>query len=244
MLKPLTEIVERRERITSLRDHRPVVLPSLLLCDFGNLATEIGRLESARVHGLHLDVMDGHFVPNFTYGFTIVEAARRATRLPLDVHLMIANPERHIDQFYEAGADSLTIHVEATTCARATLEHIRELGMAAGIAFNPDTPVSAVVDLLPLCDLALPMSVQPGFGGQSFNSVALQKLVDLRQIAADSRLLLQVDGGVNSATIGGCAQAGAELFVVGSAIFGSSDYGATVGQLAATATQFASWRTQ
>ena len=221
-----------RQRFASLRDGPPVVLPSLLLCDFGRLAEEIRAVERAGARGLHLDVMDGHFVPNITYGMTIVRAARQITELPLDVHLMITDPIGHIDAFADAGADSLTIHVEATDDPGPALEKIRARDLAAGIALNPPTPLEAIVDVLPLCDLVLPMSVMPGYGGQEFNPAALDKLRSLNS-QRESNVLLEVDGGVNAETVADCAAAGARLLVVGSAIFrrADRDYAAAISQL-------------
>ena len=208
----------------------PIVLPSLLLCDFGRLADEIHGLEQAGVKALHLDVMDGHFVPNLSYGPLLVEACRRATDLPLECHLMISEPERYIDDFRNAGATSMTIHIEAVPEPRPVLERIRSLGAMAGLALNPGTPLERITGVLDACDLVLVMSVQPGFGGQKFQPVALEKLRRLHELAP-AGLLLEVDGGVNESTIKSCAEAGAHLFVVGSAIFGSNDYSASVRQL-------------
>jgi ribulose-phosphate 3-epimerase len=213
-----------------LRDHAPVILPSLLLCDFGNLEREVKRLEAAEVRALHLDVMDGHFVPNLTYGMPIVEALHRMTEMVLDVHLMISEPANYLQAFVEAGADIVTFHVEAVNDPAPLLRQIHELGVCSGLALNPDTPVSRVEPYLADCDLVLVMSVQAGFGGQVFNPIALDKLKHLRSVAAEP-LLLQVDGGINPTTIGECARAGAELFVAGSAIFREGEYGAAVRQL-------------
>lgn len=210
--------------MSALRQAGPIVLPSLLLCDFARLANEIARLEQAGVQALHLDVMDGHFVPNLTYGPPIVSAIRSCTDLPLDVHLMISNPQPYLEEFREAGADSITVHIEAVHDPRPLLERIRTLGAAAGLALNPTTPLSAVEPYLANCDLLLVMSVMPGFGGQAFDPVALEKLRVLNSSGAAKHLLLEVDGGVNDATIGSCAKAGAKLFVVGSAIFRQPDY--------------------
>jgi ribulose-phosphate 3-epimerase len=215
----------------ALRQATPVVLPSLLLCDFAHLADEVRRLEQAGVQGLHLDVMDGHFVPNLTYGPPIVSAIRSCTDLPLDVHLMIANPQEYVGEFRDAGADGITIHIEAVHDPRPVLKQIRGLGAAAGLAFNPTTPLSAVEPYLPQCDLLLVMSVMPGFGGQKFDPVALEKLDAVKSSNAAKDLLLEVDGGVNSDTIGRCAEAGATLFVVGSAIFRQPDYREAVTRL-------------
>lgn len=223
-----------RQHLAQLRQSAPVILPSLLLCDFGNLEREVARLTEAGVCALHLDVMDGHFVPNFTYGLPIVAAIRRLTKLPIDVHLMISNPEKYLAQFREAGADVLTIHVEAVADPRPLLTQIRDSGAGAGLALNPQTPLSVIEPYLDLCDLALVMSVPAGFGGQPFHPVALDKLRRLREIGG-SELLLEVDGGVNEKTIQECAAAGAQLFVVGSALFRTTDYSAALRELSALA---------
>ena len=215
--------MSRRQNILDLRNGAPQILPSFLQCDFGDLRSEVQQLEAASVKCLHLDVMDGHFVPNLTYGMPIVSGLRKHTQMPLDVHLMISNPEQYIDQFYEAGADAITIHVEAVDDAGPLLRKIRDLDVASGLALNPDTPLSAIEPYLDDCDLVLPMSVNAGFGGQKFNPVALEKLRELRKLKPD--LLLEVDGGVNPETIADCVNAGAELLVVGSAIFKHDNYG-------------------
>ncbi len=224
----------RRKHLSTLRDTAPVILPSLLQCDFGNLQREVGLLEDAGVRALHLDVMDGRFVPNLTYGMPIVAALRRLTDLPLDVHLMIEEPEPYIPQFYDAGADVITFHVEAVSDPQPVLNQIHALGAAAGLALNPATPVSAVEPFLDDCDLVLVMSVNAGFGGQSFQPIALEKLQYLRQHAPPSTLL-EVDGGVNAQTIADCSHAGAQLMVVGSAIFGHNSYASAVNLLTRTA---------
>lgn len=217
-------------KLATLRAARPAVLPSLLMCDFGRLGDEVARLEAAGVAAFHLDVMDGHFVDNLSYGLPLVETFRRLTELPLDVHLMISNPGDYIERYAEAGADLLTIHIEAVAEPRPLLRRIRRTGAGAGLALNPATPLSAVEPHLAECDLVLVMSVVPGFGGQAFQPVALEKLRQLAAAAPDD-LLLEVDGGVNDATIAACAQAGAQLFVVGSAIFNHSDYAARMARL-------------
>ena len=210
-------------RLNTLLEQAPVVLPSLLLCDFGNLEREIERLEKAGTKALHLDIMDGDFVPNLTYGLPVVKALRRLTDLPLDTHLMISRPERYIDAFHQAGADIITVHIEATDDAPAALRQIRRLGAWAGIALNPKTPLSAVEHLVTDCDLVLMMSVEPGFGGQTFDPTVLKKLKLARELFGD-RTVLEVDGGVNEETITECTRAGAQLMVAGSAIFGRPDY--------------------
>ncbi|MBC8871536.1 MAG: ribulose-phosphate 3-epimerase [Planctomycetes bacterium] len=220
----------QRANVARLRSSAPVILPSLLLCDFGNLEREVRRLEEAGVEGLHLDVMDGCFVPNLTYGMPIVQAIRRLTDMPLDVHLMIVDPEQYVGQFSEAGADVITFHVEAVKNPRSLLERIRDLGAGAGLAMSPETELSRIDGCLDLCDLILAMSVAPGFGKQKFDEIALDKLRRLKQIVGDD-VMLEVDGGVNKTTIERCAEAGAGYFVVGSAIFGKEDYGPVVREL-------------
>ena len=227
-------MMSRRSHLSQLRESAPVVLPSLLLCDFSNLEREVMELEEAGVSALHLDVMDGHFVPNLTYGMPIVEAFRKLTEMPLDVHLMISNPEQYIRQFYDAGADIITFHVEATEDPAAVLREIHSLDMGAGIALNPDTPVSTIEPHLQLCDLVVVMSVNAGFGGQSFQPIALEKLRHLRKIAP-AETLLEVDGGINQNTIGDCSEAGARLFVVGSGVFKAENYSNAVRQLTESA---------
>ncbi len=229
--------MSRRACLESLRNAAPAVLPSLLLCDFGNLEREVRRLEEANVAALHLDVMDGSFVPNLTYGMPLVETLRRLTELPLDVHLMIERPERYLEQFYEAGADILTFHTEAVDDPRPLLEQIHKLGAGAGLALNPATPIEIIQGALDLCDLVLVMSVPAGFGGQAFQPVALEKLRRVRDLAPD--VLLEVDGGVNLANVADCTKAGAQLLVVGSAIFRHDDYAAEVQRLTESATSAA-----
>jgi ribulose-phosphate 3-epimerase len=215
------------ETIEALRQARPVIAPSLLASDFSRLHDEIEKLEAAGVHELHLDVMDGHFVPNISFGFPVIEAIRRCTKLPIDVHLMISEPGRYIERFREAGADLITFHVETVDDPRPLLRQIRKLGAVAGLTLNPPTPIEAVEPYLNDCDLVLVMSVMAGFGGQVFEPQAVDRLRHLRSIARND-LLLSVDGGVNHETIGSCAEAGADVFVIGSAFFSHSDYQQTL----------------
>jgi ribulose-phosphate 3-epimerase len=219
-----------RQPLQRLRHAAPAILPSLLLCDFGNLEREVEQLKAAGVQALHLDVMDGQFVPNLTYGMPLVAAFRRLTDMPLDVHLMVARPERYLREFVEAGADVVTVHAEAVEDLPSVLREIKLLNVGAGVALNPDTPLERLEGCWDLCDLVLVMSVPAGFGGQSFHPMALEKLQAARR-RAGSELLLEVDGGVNRETIRACAEAGADLFVVGSAIFRSRDYGQAVAEL-------------
>ena len=209
------------------------IAPSILSADFSRLGEEIAAIERGGADYVHVDVMDGHFVPNLTIGPLVVEAARRSTSLPLDVHLMIENPDLYIPQFAEAGADILTVHQEAVPHLHRTVQLIRSLGKKAGVSINPATPVSTLEVILEDVDLILVMSVNPGFGGQSFIPASLAKIEALRQMI-DRRGLsieLEVDGGVKADNIRQVAAAGADVFVAGSAVFGTDDYGATIGLL-------------
>jgi ribulose-phosphate 3-epimerase len=206
-----------------LRAHAPVVVPSILNCDFGHLADEIRRLEHAGAVALHLDVMDGHFVPNISFGLPIVEAVRKITALPIETHLMISNPAEYVERFHAAGADAITFHVEAVENPRPLLEKLKAMGVEAGLAFNPPTPISAIRPYLDACDLVLTMSVMPGFGGQQFDTVALDKQRELSKLVG-ADVILEVDGGVNEHTIGACAAAGAHSLIAGSAIVTQGDY--------------------
>lgn len=208
----------------------PVIAPSMLKCDFGNLERDVAKLQSAGAPVLHLDVMDGHFVPNLTYGPVVIERMRRLTDLPLDAHLMISEPGRFLDDFLQAGCDAVTFHIEAVPEAGPLLQRIRDADVAAGLAVNPGTEVETLKPFLPLCDLILVMSVEPGFGGQSFIPSALDKLRWLRDNGKEGTLL-GIDGGVNASTVGPSAEAGADVFVVGSAIFEAPDYAQAIGEL-------------
>lgn len=219
---------------SQLYDSVPLIAPSLLAANFANLEGDIRRLEEGGAQVLHLDIMDGHFVPNISFGLPVVEAIRRTTELPLDVHLMIAEPTRYLHAFRDAGADLLTIHVEAVDDPVTVLEEIRALGASPGISLNPPTPVECIESCLDACDIVLVMSVMPGFGGQEFQTVALEKLRRLRAVGGD-RLLISVDGGVNLQTIESCAQAGANFFVTGTALLGHADYGERLERLRALA---------
>lgn len=212
-----------KSRLASWRAKSPSVLPSLLLCDFGHLADEIAKLEHAGAQILHLDVMDGHFVPNLSYGLLMVETVRKCSKALLDVHLMIANPGDYLQRYAEAGADCLTFHVEATNEPGALIQQIHDLDLAAGLALNPPTPLQRIQPFVADCDQVLVMSVMPGFGGQKFDPVALSKLRELR-VSVPAGTILAVDGGVNLGTVAECGAAGADWLVAGSAIFGQSDY--------------------
>jgi ribulose-phosphate 3-epimerase len=222
------------DRVTATLEARgPVVLPALLLCDFGHLAREVERLEIAGASALHLDVMDGRFVPQLTYGQVVVEAVRRASGIPIETHLMVEQPERVIEDYARLGSDIVTVHVEALDDPRRALETISSFGCRAHLAVSPNTPVELLEPYLDACDGVLVMSVEPGYGGQAFNPVALDKLSWLasarRRLNASFRL--GVDGGISIDTIGAVAGAGAELIVAGSAVIRSSDYGRAISEL-------------
>jgi ribulose-phosphate 3-epimerase len=216
--------------LRDLLSETPLIAPSLLTCDFGRLSEEVRAVERAGARILHLDVMDGHFVPNLTYGAVVARAVRQATKLPIDVHLMVTNPEQHLEAFAEAGCDSLTFHIEAVPEPRPLLEKIRSRGLLAGITLNPPTPLERVTGCLDACDQVLVMSVDPGFGGQSFQPIALEKLRALQSLVGPE-VLLAVDGGINRQTIEAAAQAGARMFIVGSAIFRAADYSVELADL-------------
>ena len=204
------------------------IAPSILSADFAALGEAIARVEAAGADLLHVDVMDGHFVPNLSIGPPVIESIRKRTRLPLDVHLMIEEPERWVEIYVRSGADYVTVHVEASVHLDRTLTLIREAGARAGAALNPSTPPETLQYVLDDLDLVLVMSVNPGFGGQSFIPGAYEKIRRLRTILADRPVLVSVDGGVKADNAGALAQAGAGVLVAGSAIFGAPDPGAAL----------------
>jgi ribulose-phosphate 3-epimerase len=201
------------------------IAPSILSADFARLGEEIAMIEAGGADWIHVDVMDGRFVPNLTFGTKVIETVRGISSLPLDVHLMVVEPERYFDDFMTAGAAGLTIHAEVTPHLHRQLTRIRELGARAGVALNPSTPLDAVSEVVDDFDLLLVMSVNPGFGGQRFIRQAIDKIARARHMldAAGSRAVLEVDGGINRATIVECWRAGADTFVAGNAIFGAAD---------------------
>lgn len=206
------------------------IAPSLLAADFARLGEEARAVEAAGADWLHLDVMDGHFVPNISFGPVVVQALRRHCSLPFDVHLMIAPADPYLEAFARAGADLISLHPEAGPHLHRSLQTIRGLGKKAGVVLNPATPVSAVENVLDLCDLILVMSVNPGFGGQSFLEGQLTKIAALRRMidASGREIALQVDGGVTAATAPRCIAAGADVLVAGTAVFGAPDYAAAI----------------
>lgn len=210
-----------------------LIAPSILSTDFSRLGEEVKAVERVGADWIHVDVMDGHFVPNITIGPLVVEAVRRVTELPLDVHLMIEDPDQYMEDFARAGSTLMTVQVEACVHVHRTIQAIKALDVKAGVALNPATPLSTIEWILEDVDLVLIMSVNPGFGGQKFIPQALQKIRDLKAMirAKNPNVLIEVDGGINQETIQSAAEAGADVFVAGSAIFGSSDYGKAVRKL-------------
>lgn len=206
----------------SLLRSAPLINPSLLAADFAHLERDIRLLEQAGAAILHLDIMDGHFVPNLSFGVPVVEAIRRTTSLPLDVHLMLQDPEPYLPVFRKAGADFLSLHIEVVADPRPLFDTIHKLGAAAGLVLNPPTPVENVLPFVHDCELILTMGVMPGFGGQRFDLSALDKIRRIRE-TADEHTLISVDGGVSESTITDIAAAGANLFVAGTALLSHSD---------------------
>jgi len=206
------------------------IAPSILSADFGHLADEIARIEAGGADWIHIDVMDGRFVPNLTFGAKVIETVRALTALPLDVHLMVVEPESYFDSFAKAGASTLTIHVEVSPHLDRQIARIRELGCAAGVALNPSTPVEWVREVAAELDLLLIMSVNPGFGGQSFIEHSVSKVHRARMLLDEvrSRAALEVDGGINRSTIARVRRAGADTFVAGHAVFSAPDVRAEI----------------
>ncbi|OPY82866.1 MAG: Ribulose-phosphate 3-epimerase [Smithella sp. PtaU1.Bin162] len=207
-----------------------LIAPSILSADGGRLGEEIAAVEKAGADWIHIDVMDGHFVPNITIGPAIITSLRKTTALPFDVHLMIDQPENHIESFARAGADIITVHVETANHLHRTIDSIKKLGKKAGCSLNPSTSLTQVEEILPDLDLLLIMTVNPGFGGQQFIKNTLAKVANARKMidTRSCRTILEVDGGVNLKNIADISLAGAEIFVAGASVFGSSDYAATI----------------
>ncbi len=214
-------------------ERRVLIAPSILSADFSRLGEEVRAVAAAGADWMHLDVMDGHFVPNLTIGPGIVKAVDRITQLPLDVHLMIDNPAVFLEEFAQAGADYLVVHQEGQPHLHRLVGRIRELGLKAGVALNPSTPLSTVTDILPQIDLLLIMSVNPGFGGQSFIPGALAKLRDARALIdrINPAVLLEIDGGIKAENAAAVREAGVDAIVSGSGIYGHKDYRAMIASL-------------
>jgi ribulose-phosphate 3-epimerase len=214
---------------------RHLIAPSILSADFSRLGEEVRAVAAAGADVIHVDVMDGHFVPNITIGPLVVKAVRQVTALPLDVHLMIENPDRYLEAFAAAGADWLTVHVEGNHHLHRTVHRIKELGKKAGVVLNPATPLSMVEPILADVDLVMVMSVNPGFGGQSFIPSALARIRQLKELIKGRGLHagIEVDGGISPETLPEVVAAGANIFVAGSAIFGRPDYAVAIAELQA-----------
>jgi ribulose-phosphate 3-epimerase len=206
-----------------MTSRRIKLAPSILSADFSRLGEQVAEVTKAGADYIHVDVMDGHFVPNITIGAPVVASLRSWTDLPLDVHLMIEQPEAHISQFAEAGADIITVHVEAATHLHRLVEQIKDLGVRVGVSLNPATPISSLDEVLPLLDLVLVMTVNPGFGGQAFIGSMMGKIARLRKVLDDRQagVELEVDGGITASIAPKVVEAGAEVLVAGAAIFGS-----------------------
>jgi ribulose-phosphate 3-epimerase len=209
------------------------ILPSILSADFTRLGDDVKRMEAGGADWLHVDVMDGQFVPNLTFGAKVIEAVRSVTKLPLDVHMMVWQPEKYFDDFAAAGASRMLIHAEATPHLHRHVHRIKELGCAAGVAINPATPVEALADIVADLDTVLVMTVNPGFGGQQFIAHSIDKIRRTRELLTrtNSPAVLEVDGGINRETIGTCFRAGADTFVAGHAVFAAKDPVAEIGEL-------------
>lgn len=214
-----------------------LIAPSILSADFSRLGDEIRAVEQAGADWIHVDVMDGHFVPNITIGPLVVEAARKVTKLPIDVHLMIENPQDYISAFVDAGADCVSVHAEEGYHLDRTLNLIKEKGVKAGVVLNPATPIVAIDSVLSLVDFVLLMTVNPGFGGQKFIESCKEKIKVLRQIINNRKLkaLIEIDGGVKVSNIKELSECGTDIFVAGSAIFGSDNYEKTIQEMKANA---------
>ncbi len=220
----------RDQMLSELRGNTPVIAPSMLKCDFGNLHREMELLDASGAALLHLDVMDGHFVPNLSYGPMVIGGMRGLTRTAFDAHLMISEPQKYLDDYIKVGCEAITVHLEAVPEPTGLLREIRRRGVVAGLAINPGTPISAVESLLSECDLFLVMSVQPGFGGQKFIPEVVSKIRDARSIAGND-LIISVDGGIGKSSIAACSEAGCDVFVAGSSVFDEPCYSAAMAEL-------------
>ena len=213
--------------------NQPIIAPSILAADFANLQRDVEMINHSEADWFHIDIMDGEFVPNISFGFPVLEAIRRHAQKPLDVHLMIVQPDRYLEQFAQAGAATITVHYEACTHLHRTLTRIRELGCRAGVALNLQTPVTVLEDIIDAVDLVLIMTINPGFGGQKLVLSAIQKVRKMRQLLTEhhSTALIEVDGGIDLQTITSLAKAGADVFVAGTSVFKADDPALAIRQL-------------
>jgi ribulose-phosphate 3-epimerase len=211
--------------------NRTLIAPSLLAADLTNLRTEIEKVEDAGADVLHVDVMDGHFVPNLTFGLPVIAAIKKYTGLPIDAHLMITNADSYIEAYAKAGCSWLSVHVEACPHLHRTTHHIRHNGMKAGVAINPGTPLSALDAILDHIDFVLVMTVNPGFGGQNFIAGSWERIAELKKKIGNRPVKIEVDGGIKASNAKDAVSAGAEILVVGTGLFGEKDYLATVKKL-------------
>lgn len=213
--------------------YKKLIAPSILNSDFANLQSQIRYIEMGGADWIHCDIMDGHFVPNLTFGAPVVKSLKKTATLPMDVHLMVENPDNYIEPFHEAGASILTVHQEATFHLHRTVMRIKELGMKAGVSVNPATPLSTLTEIIQFVDLVLIMSVNPGFGGQQFIQSSLRKVRELNTMRAQTgtQFLIEIDGGVDKTNIREIAECGCDVFVAGSAIFRSENISAATAEL-------------
>jgi ribulose-phosphate 3-epimerase len=213
------------------RTRKALIAPSILSADFSRLGAEVAEVDKAGADWIHVDVMDGHFVPNLTIGPLVVECVRPMTKLPLDCHLMVSRPEDWVDAFCKAGADCVTVHAEASVHLHRLLSHIRSLGCKAGVSVNPGTSLTAIEEVLDLVDLVLVMSVNPGFGGQKFIESSLHKVERLVKMRGNRDFLIEIDGGIKASNIRRCFDAGVDVFVAGSAVFSPGDRSKAIADL-------------
>lgn len=228
--------MSQRLTVEELRALAPAIAPSMLKCDFADLTAEFKALEAASAPVYHWDVMDGHFVPNLSYGAMVIAPCRKLSDAPFEAHLMVSDPAPYVREYLAAGCEVVTIHIEAVPDPRALLDEIRDAGALAGICFNPGTSVEALRPAVGHADVVLTMSVNPGFGGQAFMPEVLPKVVAARELFGPD-VVLSIDGGVALDTISACSEAGVELFVAGSSVFGEADYSLAIRELAKAAGQ-------